>query len=141
MATLPPPPSPVYLPLVLRNRHACSDQYEPNDTTGDASPIEIGESIRANFCASDPDDYYTLSVRVASVAIIIELTDIQDDTDLDLYLYDEELIMIAFSNQGSHGVDERITHSLGVGTYYIRVYPFDVPPDSTRWYDLQVDRQ
>lgn len=132
------PPRFVYLPTILKNRHACSDQCEPNDSIGHAFAVEIGETIRANFCADDPDDYYKL-VLDRPATIIFRLIRIPGDADLDLYLYDEESGLVDFSNQGSHGDDEEITRPLDAGTYYIRVYPFDIPRDSrTRWYELEV---
>lgn len=142
----PTPPVPkVWFPSIFRNRLACSDPYEPNNSSSTAPLIGAGGAISvtlsANFCAGDPDDIYRIDAQVAtSSTLVVALGNAPADTDLDLYLYDGQLSLVAWSNAGGNGEDERIEYGqMRTGPYFIRVYPFATPPNGdTRWYRLQV---
>ncbi len=135
----------VWFPNVFRNRLACSDPYEPNNSSSTAPLIGAGSAIsvtlRANFCAGDPDDIYRIDAQVAtSSTLVAALSDVPADTDLDLYLYDAQLTLVAWSNSGGNGANERIEYDqMHTGRYFIRVYPFRTPSNGdTRWYTLRV---
>lgn len=140
-----PPAASVWFPSVFRNRLACSDPYEPNNSSSAAPLIGAGSAIsvtlRANFCGGDPDDIYRIDAQVAtSSTLVVALDSVPADTDLDLYLYDAQLALVAWSNGGGNGEDERIEYGqMRTGPYFIRVYPFATPPSGdTRWYTLRV---
>jgi hypothetical protein len=135
----------IWLPLVFRDRLACSDPYEPNNSSSTAPLIGAGSAIsvtlRANFCGGDPDDIYRIDAQVTTTStLVVALLDVPEDTDLDLYLYDARLALVAGSNSGGNGADELIAYDqMDTGSYFIRVYPFRTPPSGdTRWYTLRI---
>lgn len=130
-ATASPTDPKSYLPLIFRNYWTCSDQYERNDRPADAPLLVLDPLplvVSANFCGFDPDDYYRMELA-ESTALKLTLSEIAGDTDLDLYVYSQDLTLVDFSNAGGLGEPEELTHTFASGTYYIRVYPFALPSD------------
>ncbi len=59
------------------------------------------------------------------------------NTDLDLYLYDDQLQLKARSDSGLNGVNEQLIFTPdGTGTFYLRVYPYEKGSDAGQWYQL-----
>ena len=105
----------------------CSDDvYEDNDTPFDAAFLDDGaQSTTLQICPGD-EDYWTLSVGCgARVEVIM---DILDQTDLDLYLYDEpdglgEPVASAITEDASEYLD--VPSAARPGTWLLQVagYP------------------
>lgn len=120
----------IYLPLIMRQWvwWYQYDIYEPNNTRQQAyGPLVSNQVYEAYIWDElDKSDYYSITAT-SSNTIIVDLWNIPDGCDYDLYLYDTPTgpAPIASSNQyGS--VDEHISYpSPTVGTiYYIRVYAY-----------------
>lgn len=104
---------------------------EPNDTFSQAQPIAIDQSVAQNFAGQeDFFDVYRLQVA-ESAAYTIELTDIPQGSNYDIYLLNSNKFTIETgTNVGS--LDERFTQGLGPGTYYAMVLrAAGQPTDST----------
>ena len=129
-----------YLPIIQQYLVCKDDRYEPNNSPSDASEISFDVAIRAWFCVEDPDDYYWFTVDSAEPLVEIELYDVHSQSDLDLYLYNKDLELVGFSNEGLVGDPETISTGLQSGEYYVRVYPFDVPTGVRSTYSLKVTK-
>jgi hypothetical protein len=118
----PSNPTKVYLPLILRNRSASIDPYEPNDTFETAwGPLVSGATYYGYFpTTSDNDDFYYLDLPAAH-SIEVWLTGLPAGNDYNLYLYDAAHVLIGYSgNVGT--VDEHIlVANQPAQRYYIRV--------------------
>lgn len=136
-ATIKVGPLYVYLPLIFREWDGWYqfDLYEPNNSREQAQartedpdyePLASDQEYKAYIWNErDRSDYYLITVTDAQ-PIEIDLWNIPDDCDYDLYLYDSptDPSPIAFSNQyGS--VSEYIRYpDPAAGTYYVRIYAY-----------------
>jgi len=112
----------VHLPLVMRN--LVIDPYEPNDTFEQAwGPLTSGQAYVAYIPQGDPDDFYYVNFTVL-YPIHIQLV-VPSALDLDLYIYDANRNLVAWSNVSGYGVDEAVNFTPATtGKYYIRIYPY-----------------
>lgn len=140
-ATSTPSPEPagtqVYLPVGLAEYSAACARYEPNDSIHDPyGPLVSGQLYFAYICEGDENDYYYFEIGTLN-PITVDLTQIPDGADYDLFLYDTSKVIVAESRQGDNG-DEHISYvPTVVGRYYIRVWP-DVGYSNTTPYQLVV---
>ena len=101
------------------------NNWEERDSWG---PLCPGMSYEALLCSGDPTDYYYIDLSIRS-HITIAL-DVPDGVDYDLYLYNSQGEILAFSaNFGS--ADEHIEYDpASSGRYYVRVYPYSEGSDT-----------
>jgi hypothetical protein len=118
----------IYLPIVLKRfcDHISCDPYECNDNRNDAwGPLASGQIINdARICQNDPRDVYYFTAS-GSVQVTIDLTNIPDNANFDLYLWDETgSTPVAKSEKGT-GQNEQIKNYTlpRAGYYYVDVYP------------------
>jgi hypothetical protein len=82
-----------------------------------------GQTYYAYVCQGDENDYYYFDIS-ALTPITIDLTNIPDGADYDLFLYDP-LKNVAEESRSPGNADERISHTPTItGRYYIRVWPY-----------------
>lgn len=130
-----------YLPAVM-NRWVWwyeFDVYEPNDKISQAyGPLTSTRVYTAYIWdATDIDDYYHLTPATTGT-VQITLTNIADDADYDLYVYDETQIgtwLVRSANYGS--VDESVKFEPVAGRkYYVRIHPYGGSFNSSQPYHL-----
>jgi hypothetical protein len=111
----------------------CTDEFEPNDTIGAATPLEPGVYDDLRICEGDvdsfsfelvPGDVLTFSVAFA-----------HDDGDLDVNLVDEEGTVLARSITATDNEEIVFREVESVGTYTFQVLGF---LDASAEYDLTV---
>ncbi|MBI3943366.1 MAG: pre-peptidase C-terminal domain-containing protein [Chloroflexi bacterium] len=114
----------------------CPDPYEPNDTPNQATLLSgNGIPIQAYICAPGDSDYYKVNIRAGQV-MTVELSNLPEDYDLELYDFRYSEDFMAYSQNGGNQ-DERIIYlALESGAYYIRVVPY-AGFNKTRSYTLR----
>lgn len=63
------------------------DAFESNDTAQTATPMTPGHYDNLTGCDADEFDWYAINVPTGK-ALSVEINFIDDDADLDLYIYD-----------------------------------------------------
>jgi hypothetical protein len=99
----------------------CADQYESNNSFGEATSIGPGE-YQATICPSVDVDYYRFTVSSGD-QVQLSLTNLPDDFDMVLYNGTDGSI-IGSSENGSTN-SELIRHTAERdGVWYVKVYPY-----------------
>ncbi|MFH1807769.1 MAG: pre-peptidase C-terminal domain-containing protein [Pseudomonadota bacterium] len=88
---------------------APDDSYEPNDTSATAKPVTAGSPI-TNLIGCD-EDWYSISVP-ANNGIVVDATFLDDDGNLDLYLYDAAATATSLHSSLSYTDNERVYKEL-----------------------------
>jgi pimeloyl-ACP methyl ester carboxylesterase len=96
-----------------------SDVYEPNNTISDSHKMGGGATIEGTLHNAEDVDFYRFDVKLAST-IEVELHDLPENMDLDLYLYDKNQKQVAKSEKAKNA-DEAITYNGDPGPYYVKV--------------------
>jgi uncharacterized repeat protein (TIGR01451 family) len=130
-----------YLPLIVRNY--AEDLGEPNDNPEQAfGPLISGQVYRA-FIWDETDirDYYHFTPTTAN-EVTVEMTNIPEDRDYDLYVYnyDGTYNLIAFSRRLGNADEDTAFVPISGETYYVRVEPFS-GFSNTQPYHLRVTYQ
>jgi hypothetical protein len=120
----------------------CSaDGYEPDDSSGQASPIASGSSQAHSLCPAGDEDWASFTLGDES-GVEIETSGPSGDTRM--WLYDASLAQIELDDDSGSGLFSLIDRPCGddplpAGTYYVRVdeYGDDDPIDD---YDLAYTR-
>ena len=103
------------------------DEYEDNDTPETATVVDNCYYIGGMACPNDPDYYLTTFTDVGQ-EITVNLYFSHTLGDIDLYLLDPNLNLVAGST--SYDDDESLTWTAQqAGNYIVWVEPFDVPPE------------
>jgi Tol biopolymer transport system component len=126
----------VFVPLVLRQLAFATPaptptpaptcevlDREPNNFFIEANgnlPLCEGSPVTGTVSPNDIDDIYRVEVATSGI-VRIDLTNIPNGADYDLYLYNADRGEVTVSNT-SGSVDESIRVNLPNGRYYIRVY-------------------
>ena len=95
------------------------DEYEPNNTPSQATPIIPGKEMIGNIHDIKDQDFYLLPIVHAST-IELTLTEITGGLDVDLFLLDSNLKQVAKSTN-ARSADEKIVYNGDPGTYYVKV--------------------
>jgi len=122
-----------YLPLALKNHH--TDTYEPNNSFGQAWPIETGAYDSYIWPATDKD-YFKLTAT-SPRAIHVNLLNIPVGCDYDLYLYNSAHELMAQSTHGGNQ-NEQLEAWLYPGAYYILVKSYGGSYSQTSPYRLHL---
>ncbi len=96
---------------------------EPNDTMGQAYPVEPkAEAYKGFFMSSNDVDWYKITVPPEDKMLLI-----YTDSDLDTYitLYDETGEVVAEDDDGGSGYNARLSFVVSGGTYYIELEELD----------------
>lgn len=116
----PPPPTYIYLPVVLRNFFI--NPYEDYDSRDQAyGPLEPG----TDYCAYPDDDYdWYYFVLSESAAVTVQVTGYQAEGQLRVYDEGGSPIPGGFdwNEAGGDGVMTTAPLNLDGGKYYIRIY-------------------
>ena len=98
------------------------DQYEPNESTGNARSININSTISANIHSTTDTDFFRITVT-HTMTVPLVLSNIPSGCDYDLRLLNSMGSVIATSTAGGNA-NENISISLTQGTYFIQVYAY-----------------
>jgi uncharacterized repeat protein (TIGR01451 family) len=122
------------LPYILRVVvvSVAPDAYEPNDDFDQATGIVAGVSITATLYPTGDTDCYTVTVA-AGQQIIVDLYDLPEDFDLELYRPDQSLEQT--STQLGTAAERIVTIAGQSGVWFMRVAG---STPSHREYSLQV---
>ncbi|MEM6702000.1 MAG: PPC domain-containing protein [Acidobacteriota bacterium] len=120
---------------------APDDAFEPDNSSGQASLIEDGDTQAHKICPAGDEDWVTFSFA-ASSSVTLETSGNSGDTRLTLY--DSGLQQIDFDDDGGTDLFSRIERSCGsnplaAGTYYARVDEFG-NDEEIAGYDLSYSR-
>lgn len=97
------------------------DSFEQNNTFSQATRLRPG-GLEAFICPAGDVDWYRFDVDHPNSRLKLSLTNLQSDHDL--YLYDANRSLVAYSYLGG-GADELIElDSLNTGTYYVMIFGY-----------------
>jgi hypothetical protein len=113
------------------------DGFEPDDSSGQASPISSGVPQTHDICPVGDEDWVRFDLPSQS-AIILETSGSGGDTRM--WLYDSGLNQIEFDDDGGSSLFSRIDRTCGAdplaaGTYYVQVDEFG-DDDEIGFYNL-----
>lgn len=96
-----------------------ADEYEPNNNFNQAAALQLNQTILANNHNVKDFDFYKIRVDMPST-IYLKLSNISEEMDLDLFLYDSTKKQVERS-ENTENKNESITYSGNPGDYYIKV--------------------
>lgn len=102
------------------------DSYEENDSQASARSLgSIAESLTLdNLVMADAADWYRFDLtRLPGTATIITAEFTHDLGDIDMELYNQQGIRLAYSDSASDG-ESLYLEQLATGTYFLRVYGY-----------------
>ncbi len=99
------------------------DQYEPNDTRAEAAPIDMEANINATVYPEGDEDYYVFTTDNVDQwdRVEISVTNVSEDLEIRMYLYDEDGVEFHSENSGTRGANMSVTYETRGGTYYVRI--------------------
>ncbi len=102
------------------------DQYEPNDTRGEAAEIAIATDVNATIYPVDDVDFYRVTTSNVGVWDRVEfaLTNVSEDLRLRLIITDEDGVQLATGYAANRGANLSFNIETLGGTYYARVESF-----------------
>ncbi|MGG1658879.1 alpha/beta fold hydrolase [Brevibacillus sp. NRS-1366] len=97
------------------------DEYEPNNSIKEAFPLvpDYSASLVGNLHSRTDVDFYQFSFSLAST-IFVDLKDMPEGMDIDLYLMDESGKVLAKSEKPKNA-NEQIILNANPGTYIVKV--------------------
>lgn len=104
-------------------------EIETNDTPFEANDIGAAVSFSGGCSDIDTSDFYSAAVTSGTFAVSLAYTEGAADTpDIDLYLYDSDLFIIALDETVTNGVDDspaEVSAVLGSAmTVYVEAFCF-----------------
>lgn len=116
----------------------CYDFFSPNHTIGDAAPIDPGNYSNLVVCA-DSYDYFELCApnghRLSARASFID-----DDGDIDIVLYNQNLEVVDSSARSGVDVEEvNVDYVNGDQCYYLRVALVTLADEAENTYSLNFE--
>ncbi len=116
---------------------ATPDQYEPDDSRGEAKSINFGAPQVKNFTPADDMDWVAFELNeTRNVAITTS-----GDVDTFLKLFDRVGNMIAEDDDGGGDYNARVERMLQRGQYYVRVHQVEGDAVFGAEYRLQIEAQ
>jgi hypothetical protein len=118
---------------------------EPNNNIGNANTnLPLCQNVIVNGTlpsgqSPDTGDYYRV-VLTSQAVLTVQLFNISQGSDFDLYLYNSALSQLAVSSNNGNANEQVGPVTLPAGTYYIRVYPDPSDPGGNRTYQLRWSR-
>ena len=112
------------MPHIAEWLNECADDFEPDDTTGDATELFSDSPQTHSICPATDEDWFSFSLAEPS-AVLVE-TSGPTPADTHLWLFDSEFVVIEFDDDGGDERYSRIDRSceeesLAAGSYFIKV--------------------
>lgn len=117
--------------------NATPDQFEPDDSRGEAKQISFGEPQVKNFTPSDDLDWVTFELFETRTVVIST----SGDVDTFLKLFDRVGNMIAEDDDGGGDYNAYIERMLQRGKYYVRVHQVEGDAVFGAEYGLEIETQ
>jgi hypothetical protein len=105
-------------------------EWEPNDSTGTAQAVKVGDSVDGYFAPKGDTDWYEFNVYQKGV-VELDLTGIINVTPT-ITLFDQEYKQLAASSAAKPGDPVVLTRELDRGTYDVRLSPADPGQNNVR---------
>jgi hypothetical protein len=116
---------------------ATPDQYEPDDSRGEAKRISFGEPQKKNFTPSDDQDWVTFELFETSTVVIRTY----GDADTFVKLFDRVGNMVAEDDDSGGDYNAYIERMLQRGQYYVRVHQVEIDSAFGAEYQLEIETQ
>jgi hypothetical protein len=102
-------------------------EMEPNDSISQArGPMVSGLSYYGAFSSTgDNEDYFFFQLAAPFPVVELWLTNMADGSDYDLYLYDADGDLVAWSNDYGSADEYIQVPALTPGRYYVRVHRWE----------------
>ncbi len=94
------------------------DDYEPNDTQGQASAINAG-TLTTTICDNDAADWFKVQVDAGNLKVEVSFTHGEGDIDLQVFNGNTKL-----GSSASTSNQEAVSKRVSAGTYHIKVFPY-----------------
>ncbi len=105
-------------------------EWEPNNSSGTAQSLKVGESVDGYFAPKGDEDWYEFNLYQKGV-VVLELTGVINVTPT-LALYDQEYKELATAAAPKAGEPVSIERELDRGTYAVRLKPVDPAQNNVR---------
>ena len=105
-------------------------EWEPNESTGTAQALKVGESVDGYFAPAGDADWYEFNVYQKG-AIELDLTGVVNVAPAAT-LFDQEYKPLASVSAAKAGDPAVLTRELDRGTYYVRLQPQDAAQNNVR---------
>lgn len=112
------------------------DNYEPNDTWGQAPAITLGGRVNSYISDNVDVDYFRVWVS-GDGKLKVDL-DVPAAQDYDIEVYDEDGNLLGTGYKGT-GVAEHLSVEAGEGWYYIAIFPYGNSGSDVDPYSLKTD--
>lgn len=117
---------------------SCTDNYETNNTSGQAKSITVNTNISAKIGTATDADWFRFSTTNSQRNIKIDLSNLP--ADYDVILYNPSGVQVGIS-QNAGTANESIIYNNGPrGTYRVRVYGYNGAFDANACYTLRANR-
>ena len=118
---------------------ACNTNYEVNNTTTQATAINLNTNYSSYICPAGDEDWFRFSNSNSQRNIQVTLQSLP--VDYDIYLYNPSGTLVASSTNGGTS-NETISYNNGaVGTYRVRVVGYNSATNGSDSYVLKATRR
>jgi hypothetical protein len=105
-------------------------EWEPNDSTGTAQGLKVGDSVDGYFAPKGDQDWYEFNVYQKGV-VELDLTGVINVAP-SIALFDQEYKQVASTAAAKAGDPVVLTQELDRGTYDVRLMPADPAQNNVR---------
>jgi hypothetical protein len=115
------------------------DEFEPDDDSSSASPIEIGASQQHTFHTGNDVDWVKFEVKQSGRYIIRARGVNSNRLDTYIELFDSDMNSIGEDDDGGDNLDSRLSIRLNTGLYYLKIRCLDDEPDQPYTVSIQAE--
>ncbi|MDR2922245.1 MAG: PPC domain-containing protein [Treponema sp.] len=115
------------------------DEYEPDNDSASAKPIEPGTPQQHNFHTSNDVDWFKFQITRPGRYMILTRGVNSNRLDTYIELFDSNLNSIDEDDDGGENVDSRLSLRLESGLYYLKVECLDESPNQP--YNISVSAE
>ena len=105
-------------------------EWEPNNSSGTAQSLKVGESVDGYFAPKGDEDWYEFNVYQKG-GVVIELTGVINVAPT-MSLYDQDYKELAAAAAPKPGEPLTVERELDRGTYAVRLKPADAAQNNVR---------
>ena len=115
------------------------DEYEPDDESSQARPIEVGSSQQRTFHNGNDVDWVRFQVSRAGRYGIQTRGVNSNRLDTYIELYDSNLNRIAEDDDGGDVLSSYLSLNLNSGVYYLKIWCLDEEPDQAYTLSVRIE--
>jgi len=120
----------------LSNGGNCTESFEPNNSKAKAAAISTNTDILSQISSSNDNDWFSFANSAGASNLKVTLTTLP--ADYDIKLYNPSGTNVKTSNNSGTGDETMIYNTSTVGTYKVKIYPFNGANSNTLCYTLHV---